>query len=293
MVSGKHSISILNDSIQNEYNSACCSIQKQSNIKDNIMMGNNEIELSFDNKEDGDFSLMKNETMSTNSIVSMDDSSCSSMGISVEMQPTIQGEGTDYININHVKENLKNEQRKPSVSELATERLISKGMERDKRIALLRKEYHKHQPKLVLEADSGKFSLDNDDIPRLGEPPVSGFTGDRLILKGMERDKRLTLLRKEYQNYQSKPKLIFANRQESKGIDTSKVSKTQQLYALSKPKQGDGKKRRKAIEKAIAKANKVWDHPKEKISIEDSTRLYYMGMRQLISREQRRIESSE
>jgi len=129
-----------------------------------------------------------------------------------------------------------------------------------------------------------------------GKGSPSKIVRDRLYLEGIKRKKRLALLKKE--NY--KPNLPLETELERKRIDTngfkcdsSSVEHFQQLYALSKPLQEDGKKRRKDIEEASTKRNEAWIHPSEKIPIADSTRLYHIGMRQHAALERRRIEASK
>jgi len=67
------------------------------------------------------------------------------------------------------------------------------------------------------------------------------------------------------------------------------VEAYQRLYALSKPKQEKGRKRRNDIALASKKARDKWTHPTGKICKADATRLYYLGIRQL---ERRRIKAS-
>ena len=245
-------------------------------------------------------------------------------------------------------------QKKLSVSEIAGSRLHSKAVERNKRLALLRKEYNKDQPKLNLQTIARPLSLlpkahrsptpgmiqMNDIKPTVhpdnnkgrGRLSVSEIAGCRLHLKSMERNKRLALLRKEKNqsklnlqtiarplslmskiDHNSTPsytrlyKQAELNRRKSEGLtsngtDIFNISSCcgwngdrpfQRLYALSKSMQEDGRKRRKSIAEASEKAKEVWTHPTEKISIADSTRLYYIGMRKYIALEQRIIETSE
>jgi len=141
-----------------------------------------------------------------------------------------------------------------------------------------------------------KVNEDPDKGMGQGKCSTSEIVGYRLYLEGIERKKRLALLRKEYH----KPKLSLETAFERKRIDTNGsecgsdgVDHFQQLYALSKPLREGGRKRRKDIEEASTKRNEVWIHPSEKISIADSTRLYYTGMSELVVLERRRIEASE
>ena len=131
MVSRKQSTtSIVEDTNQRCRNTVFSEIQKQHKI----MMVGEGLQLSLGDEEEGEYSLMKNETMST---ASMDDSSCSSMSISLDMQSTIQSEGTDYISNNNVEDHWKYGQRNLSVSEKAAERLYSNAAKRNKRILML------------------------------------------------------------------------------------------------------------------------------------------------------------
>jgi len=148
----------------------------------------------------------------------------------------------------------------------------------------------------VIQTKDNKLNKDSDKGMGQGKDSPSKVVRYRLYLEGIERKKRPALLRKEHH----KPNLPLESVLERKRIDTNgfecdsnSVEHFQQLYALSKPLQEDGKNRRKSIEEASTKRNEVRIHPSEKIAIADSARLYYMGMRQNAALERRRIEASE
>ena len=182
-----------------------------------------------------------------------------------------------------------------STSEIAGYRLYLEAIKRNKRLALLRKECHEYQPKLILETGSMKdikVNLDSTNNTGQGDSSISEIAGCRLYLEAIKRNKRLALLKKMYQKYEPRTKLILETKQGSRGTATNCVEQFQRLYALSKPMQESGKQRRKDIERARVK-KEVFIHPTEKISTADSTRLYYLGMKQIAALEQRRIVASE
>jgi len=63
------------------------------------------------------------------------------------------------------------------------------------------------------------------------------------------------------------------------------------LYDKSKHKQEAGRKRREDIIKTSKKANEIWTPSKEKISVTQATRLYYVRMWKLHEKEKLRIEA--
>jgi len=162
-----------------------------------------------------------------------------------------------------------------SVSEIAGCRLHLKSMERNKRLALLRKE--KNQSKLNLQTIARPLSL----MSKIDHNSTPSYT--RLC-------KQAELNRRKSEGLTSNGTDIF-NISSCCGWNGDRPF--QRLYALSKSMQEDGRKRRKSIAEASEKAKEVWTHPTEKISIADSTRLYYIGMRKYIALEQRIIETSE
>lgn len=120
---------------------------------------------------------------------------------------------------------------------------------------------------------------------------VSEIAGNRLYLKGVEREKRLALLRKSYHLKWKKDgydKVHSPYQTSNCCIDTC-----QRLYNLSRPMQEEGKKRRETIVKEREKGKDVFVHPPGKISINAATRLYRDGMKKLISLEQRRSMASD
>ena len=137
----------------------------------------------------------------------------------------------------------------------------------------------------MIKMKDNKLNEDNDNI-----------VGYRLYLEGIERKKRLALLKKEYYKPKLPLKTALGRKRTNRNsfeCDSNDVDSFQQLYALSKPLQEDGKNRRKDIEEASAKRNEVWVPPSEKVSIANSTRLYSKGMRQIVALERRRIKASE
>ena len=215
----------------------------------------------------------------------------------------------------------------PSVPELASKRLYDMAVERSKRLRALRKSVSGLSKKRdntistlfdsmrrvgivgsvksTSKLDSSvkcvkkgrhtkgeKLNKDHDNIKQ-GKKTISEIAGSRLHSKAIERNKRLALLRKEW--YTIRPKIPLETVSGSRGLgyDSNGFNHFQLLYDLSKRLQEDGKKRRTVIAKASAKRNKVWIHPTDKISITAATRLYYVGMNQLIALERKRIEVSE
>lgn len=116
------------------------------------------------------------------------------------------------------------QQENLSISEIAGCRLHSKAMERNKRLALLRSEYQKQQPKVNLEIivrsspllskvdrspsaiqmKNAKSIVDPDNNIEQERLSVSEIAGCRLYLNAIERKKRLTLLKTEYHEVQPK-----------------------------------------------------------------------------------------
>jgi len=135
----------------------------------------------------------------------------------------------------------------------------------------------------------------------------SEIAGNRLYQKGIEREKRLALLRKHYHlHHTHRPSLLgFTNinntptnstmttQFSSANNNTSCIETCERLYALSKPRQEQNKKRRHDILKAILKRKETWVHTTKKISSTDASRLYYNGMRQVTALERRRSMASQ
>lgn len=203
--------------------------------------------------------------------------------------------------------------RKESISEIAVN-----VTGRNKKLASFRRQNLANRPKLNIgsaercplllsnedcnsSVNDNSSNVYNDNSIEQEKLSVSEMAGCRLYLEALRRKERLALLRKEHNNHQ--PNLLLVNSStvsESRGDDKNGVEsgskcgeKFQRLYALSKRMQEDGKKRRKDIEEAIAKAHEEWTHPTDKISIVESTRLYYMGMQQIIDRERKVMKASK
>jgi len=300
-------------SIQKEDDDFDCSIKRVVSTSSTLSM-----DLSDSSESASVDSLFIIDTMDTDTnSVSAANFEDGSANASVVMQSTILKEDTDSISTVGYEDRIY-EQCKPSVSELASKRLYFMAVERSKRILILgetlsesadKRHYANstancvkkgRHPKTirrssVIQTKDNKLNKDSDKSMGRGKGSPSKIAGYRLYLEGIERKKRLALLIKEYY----KPNLPLENVLERKKIDTNgfecdsnSVEHFQQLYALSKALRKDGEKRRKDIEEASTKRNKVWIHPSEKISIADSTRLYYMGMRQYAALERRRVEAS-
>ena len=102
----------------------------------------------------------------------------------------------------------------------------------------------------VKKGRDNKLNKDNDNI-----------VGYRLYLEGIERKKRLALLKKEYYKPNLPLKTALGRKRTNRNsfeCDSNDVDSFQQLYDLSKPLQEDEKNRRKDIEEASAKRNEVW-----------------------------------
>eukprot|EP00555_Chaetoceros_dichaeta_P008545 CAMPEP_0198261582 /NCGR_PEP_ID=MMETSP1447-20131203/10277_1 /TAXON_ID=420782 /ORGANISM="Chaetoceros dichaeta, Strain CCMP1751" /LENGTH=377 /DNA_ID=CAMNT_0043949547 /DNA_START=151 /DNA_END=1284 /DNA_ORIENTATION=+ len=159
-----------------------------------------------------------------------------------------------------------------------------------------------------------KFEVDSlpDGNRRHRELSISEIAGNRLYQKGIEREKRLALLRKHYHLRRThRPSLLgFTNNHNNHNHtltnstmttqfssnhhnNTSCIETCERLYALSKPRQEQGKKRRHDILKAILKRKETWVHTTKKISSTDASRLYYNGMRQVTALERRRSMASQ
>jgi len=146
----------------------------------------------------------------------------------------------------------------------------------------------------VIQMKDVKFKIDPDPGNVLGTEKkklsISEIAGNRLYLKGIEREKRLALLRSNYHFKYKKDEYykVHAPHQPSNfSVDTC-----QRLYNLSRPMQVQGKKRRESIVNERKKGKDLWVHPTGKISTSDATRLYHDGMRQIITLERRRINAS-
>ena len=97
----------------------------------------------------------------------------------------------------------------------------------------------------VIKMKDNKLNEDNDNI-----------VGYRLYLEGIERKKRLALLKKEYY----KPKLPLETVFERRRIDTNSserdsnsIEHLRQLYVLSKLSQEDGKNEETILRKLVQK----------------------------------------
>ena len=173
----------------------------------------------------------------------------------------------------------------------------------------------------VTQIEEIKFNTDTDNIAEYKKVFISEIACNRLYLEGLERDKRLALLRNRClmrcpklslaatarpSQFLSNDKLSKCNRKISKGYDnlgpglqkilsrrkSSRTNAFQRLYSLSKPMQEDGKKRRENVGKPEQIEKEISIYSKGKISIAHAVRLYYIGMRQLVNLEHRRIKAS-
>lgn len=164
-----------------------------------------------------------------------------------------------------------------SISETASNRLYLKGLEREKRLALLRNRRFSHLRSTLASTERSPTSLSNTQFN----------SASCKFAQSYKTLKRGQISSEVYNN---------GDDDAHKGHSHSKPSRikyTQRLYALSKPMQEDGKKRREKIVRAQKETKEGRKHPKGKIGRVAASRLYYVGMGQLVALEQKRIMASE